>query len=131
MRGDPASPVVWFSIALRDLEKAKRDFASGDIPYALVNLQQAAEKALKGKLLSVGWGLRKVHDCAALAHELSQRGCDVTWFAEAGAVLRDEYFAERYPGWSDPPPSNEELVELIEAVDRLFAELGVTSHPGR
>jgi hypothetical protein len=38
--------------------------------------------------------------CAALANELTARGTDLAWFVETAAILRDEYFAERYPGWS-------------------------------
>lgn len=98
-------------IARRDLEKAGRDLATGDVPYAVVNLQQAAEKALKAALISRGWTLAKIHDCAALANELTARGEDVSWFVGTAAVLRDEYFAERYPGWSGQSGSTRAEVE--------------------
>ncbi|MEN9841761.1 MAG: hypothetical protein RL376_1561 [Verrucomicrobiota bacterium] len=122
----PATPDVsaWSKIAYRDLDKAKRDLASGDIPYAVVNLQQAAEKALKAALLSRGWTLAKIHDCAALANELTARGQDVTWFVETGAILRDEYFAERYPGWSGVTGASQaEAVSYLSAVHRLLHQI--------
>jgi HEPN domain-containing protein len=128
----PATPDVssWWSIARRDLDKARRDLAGDDIPYAVVNLQQAAEKALKASLLSRGWPLAKIHDCAALAHELTSRGVDVAWFAETGAILRDEYFSERYPGWSgEAGATRAEAEAYLENVSKLFDQLAPSPEP--
>lgn len=122
----PATPDVseWWHIARRDLDKARRDLSAGDVPYAVVNLQQAAEKALKATLISRGWTLAKIHDCAALANELTARGQDVSWFVGTGAVLRDEYFAERYPGWSGQSgATREEAESYLAEVTKLFAQL--------
>jgi HEPN domain-containing protein len=121
-----ATPDVseWWSIARRDLDKARRDLALGDVPYSVVNLQQAAEKALKAALLSRGWTLAKIHDCAALANALTERGEDVSWFTVTAAILRDEYFAERYPGCSgETGATQDEAKQYLTEVTRLFEQL--------
>ena len=47
-----------------------------------------------------------------------------TWFVETAAILRDEYFAERYPSWSGQvSPSRAEAEQYCEAVARVFAQL--------
>jgi HEPN domain-containing protein len=115
---------AWWTIARRDLDKARRDLAAGDLPYAVVNLQQASEKALKATLISRGWTLAKIHDCAALANELTSRGLDVSWFVVTAALLRDEYFAERYPGWSgETGATREEAEQYLVEVTKLFEQL--------
>lgn len=48
MKGDPSDPKNWHFIARRDIEKAIRDLAQGDLSYALIAFQQAAEKGCKG-----------------------------------------------------------------------------------
>jgi HEPN domain-containing protein len=124
MRATPTEPSAWLVIARRDLAKARKDILTDDIPYAVVNLQQATEKVLKAALLRTGWSLAKIHDCAALANELTARGEDLTWFVETAAIPRDEYFAERYPGWSGQiSPSRAEAEQYCEAVARVFAQL--------
>jgi len=66
MKGDPGRPENWYQLARRDLDKACRDLAQGDLPYAAIGFQQAAEKACKGWLIAHGWRLVKTHDQAAL-----------------------------------------------------------------
>ncbi len=125
----PATPdaAPWWTLARRDLDKAYRDIQTNDIPYAVVNLQQAAEKALKAALITRGWKLTKIHDCAALTNELTSRGEDVSWFVETAAILRDEYFAERYPGWSgESSPSRQEAEQYHAEVVKLLAQIAPT-----
>ncbi|MBI4468452.1 MAG: HEPN domain-containing protein [Acidobacteria bacterium] len=126
MRGDPGIPSNWYLIARRDLEKARRDLTQGDVPYALILLQQAAEKACKGWLLSRGWNLVKVHDLVFLLGEMNAHGLNVDWFAMTAAVLSKEYFAERYVSWdSEPTPHETEARTLLHDVERLFEALDV------
>jgi HEPN domain-containing protein len=124
MPGNQTEPTAWLQIARRDLAKARKEILSDDIPNAVVNLQQATEKVLKAALLRSGWPLAKIHDCAALANELTARGTDLAWFVETAAILRDEYFAERYPGWSgEAGATRPEVEQYFEAVTRLFDQL--------
>jgi len=73
MKGDPSDASNWFSLARRDLQKARKDLANDEAPYAVIQLQQAAEKACKGWLIARGWNLIKTHDLVFLLHELGSR----------------------------------------------------------
>jgi HEPN domain-containing protein len=126
MKGDPDVSGNWLALARRDLEKGRRDLSQGDVPYALIQLQQAAEKACKGWLIARGWRLVKTHDVVFLLDEMKARGLDISWFAPAGALLSKEFFEERYVSWdAEPTPSAEEAQGLLAGVDRLFGALGV------
>ena len=123
MRGDATSPVNWLAFARRDLAKAKADLLAGDVPYALTWMQQASEKALKGWLIGRGWELVKTHDVASLAQAAIQRGADLGWFLGTASAITEEYFAERYPGDFDPPPTGDEIRKFMADVETLFAQL--------
>jgi HEPN domain-containing protein len=126
MKGDPARPENWYQLARRDLEKACRDLAQGDLPYAAIGFQQAAEKACKGWLIAHGWRLVKTHDLVFLTGEIRQRGQEIGWFDKSAALLSKEFFEERYVSWdAEPTPSAEELKIVQTEVERLFAILGV------
>jgi HEPN domain-containing protein len=126
MKGDPGQPENWYQLARRDLDKAGRDLAQGDLSYAAITFQQAAEKACKGWLVAHGWRLVKTHDLVFLVGEIRQRGQEIGWFEKSAALLSKEFFEERYVSWdAEPTPSAEELTSLKEDVERLFAILGV------
>ncbi len=126
MHGDPADPQNWFTVAKRDLAKAEKDLTGGDPGYALINLEQAAEKACKGWLIGKGWKLVKTHDLVFLLEEIEGHGIDLDWFAASAALLADQYFEERYVSWTvSPTPGEAELQSLVAEARRLFAELGI------
>ncbi|MEK7674591.1 MAG: HEPN domain-containing protein [Verrucomicrobiota bacterium] len=129
MRGDAQNPADWLAYARRDLAKAKSDLDAGEVPYALTWLQQAAEKALKSWLIARGWNLVKTHDVASLARAAIQRGADVSWFLPTASAVTEEYFAERYPGDFDPPPTHEEARRFLADVQTLFAQLHPNTGP--
>jgi len=54
MRGRPYNPADWYAFARRDFEKAKKDLLAGVSLYAVLLLQQAVEKLLKGKFVVLG-----------------------------------------------------------------------------
>jgi HEPN domain-containing protein len=56
---DARNPEEWFDLAARDLTRAHRRWAEGDYEDCLFHLQQCAEKAIKGKLVQLGWRLQK------------------------------------------------------------------------
>ena len=126
MKGDPGRPENWYQIARRDLDKAGRDLAQGDLPYAAIAFQQAAEKACKGWLIGHGWRLVKTHDLVFLIGEIRQHGQEIGWFDKSAALLSKQFFEERYVSWdAEPTLSAEELRTIQAEVERLFAILGV------
>ena len=123
MRGNPNDAQAWLAFAHRDLTWAKRDVAEHEHLRAAVSLQQAAEKCLKAKLVAMSWELERIHVLSQLLGRLQERGVDLRWFADTAEKLSYEYFAERYPGDFDPPPTEAEVRAYLVDVTRLFAEL--------
>jgi HEPN domain-containing protein len=120
MRGRPDNPTDWYAFAKRDLEKAKKDLAAGESLYAVLLLQQASEKLLKGKLVDLGENPEKTHNLPYLITRIGAHGNDLEWFRKTAEFLSYEYLAERYPGDFDPPPTDSEASEALADVMRLF-----------
>ena len=129
MRGDPGNPNDWFRYAARDLERARRLQPAQDPEGALFHLQQAAEKALKGKLVEKGWKLQKTHDLAQLIEAACRYGLDFEWFRSDAELLTLEYIADRYPGSTEPIPCREEVERLEISVTKLLRQLDVSLKP--
>jgi HEPN domain-containing protein len=123
MLTDPKNPQHWFDFAEKDLLRAHRRFVEPDFIDCLFHLQQCAEKAMKGRLVSAGWALQKTHDLGALSASLFAHGIDCSWFEETADVLATEYIADRYPGFNDEPPDAAELRGFVQDTRRLFEEL--------
>ena len=123
MRGDPNDAHAWLAFARRDLTWARRDLAQHEHLRAAVTLQQAAEKCLKAKLLVLGWELERVHVLNQLLARVTERGVDLQWFTATAEKLSYEYFAERYPGDFDPPPTEGEAQGFLTEVEELFGQL--------
>ena len=103
MKGDPSRPENWYQLARRDFDKARRDLALGDLPYAAILLQQATEKACKGWLIARGWKSIKTHDLVFLLDEIRSRGLDLSWFAPSAALLpRNSSRNATFPGMPNP-----------------------------
>jgi HEPN domain-containing protein len=92
MKGDPLNPADWLRIASLDYERVLRAMDDRDTGAAVLWLEQAAEKALKGWLIGTGWALVRTHDLERLANECCVRGCDLTSFLPAGRRLKSLYF---------------------------------------
>ena len=103
MKGDPGLPENWYELARRDLDKARRDLAQGDLPYAAMLFQQAGEKACKGWLIAHGWKLIKTHDLVFLLDEIHARGLDLRWFAPLPLCFpRNSLKNDTFPGMPSP-----------------------------
>lgn len=64
---DSTLPADWFAQGDLDIQAAEILLAQGGpLPIIAFHLQQAAEKYLKGFLLSTGWFLRRIHDLEVL-----------------------------------------------------------------
>jgi HEPN domain-containing protein len=123
MRGNPENPAVWYAFGRRDLDKARKDLLAGESLYAVLLLQQAAEKLLKGKMVEVGENPEKTHNLPYLLTRLAGSGMDLEWFRETAEFLSYEYLAERYPGDFDPPPTDEEAATAADWVTKLFDQI--------
>lgn len=123
MRTDAKNPEHWFDFAEEDLLRAHRRFNEPDFRDCLFHLQQCVEKAMKGKLVALGWALQKTHDLAVLSLALQSYHVDCAWFEETADVLATEYIAERYPGFDDAPPEADELRGFIKDTIKLFESL--------
>ncbi len=129
MRGSETNPDDWFAIARKDLERAGARLREGDLEDCTFRLQQAAEKAMKGALIQRGWNLARVHMCTALIDKLADFGVDVEWFRPTAEMCEIEYFATRYPGGWDEPPTASEVNRLVEETRKLFAQLVPSTPP--
>lgn len=123
MRGNPENPADWYAFGRRDLEKARKDLLAGESLYAVLLLQQAAEKLLKGKMVEVGENPEKTHNLPYLLTRLAGSGMDLEWFRETAEFLSYEYLAERYPGDFDPPPTDAEAANAADWVTKLFDQI--------
>lgn len=130
MRNDPRDPESWYDYGEQDLLRAHKRFAEGDYMDCAHHLQQCAEKAMKGRLIRLGWPLQKTHNLAALLKELHSRGLDLGWFSDAADVLTTEYIADRYPGFDDQPPDAAELRAFVQDTRRLFEQLSSRHYAG-
>lgn len=130
MRNDPHDPEAWFDFAEEDLARAYKRFTEGDSMDCAHHLQQCAEKAMKGRLIGLGWSLQKTHNLAYLVKDLRARGLDCSWYSDAADVLTTEYIADRYPGFDDAPPSTEELRAFVANTAKLFENLSGRKYNG-
>ena len=123
MRGNPEDPADWYAFGRRDLDKARKDLLAGESLYAVLLLQQAAEKLLKGKMVEVGENPEKTHNLPYLLTRIRTHGIDLEWFRETAEFLSYEYLAERYPGDFDPPPTDAEAANAADWVTKLFDQI--------
>ena len=69
-REESRYPEDWFRIGDKELKRAQNLLELGDIQGSGFNIQQAAEKYLKGYLLSHGWELSRIHNLETLINEV-------------------------------------------------------------
>jgi HEPN domain-containing protein len=129
MPANPRDPQVWFDFAAKDLERAHKRLAEGDAGDCLFHLQQTAEKACEGKLIELGWNLRKTHDLTELIQELEERSFDLDYYCETASVLSSGYIADRYPSFSDDPVELDSLREHLKLTQRLFETVSGRNGP--
>jgi HEPN domain-containing protein len=123
MPSDPRDPESWYNFAEKDLARGVARFNDGDFEDSVFRLQQAAEKAMKGKLIGLGWSLEKTHNLLKLSNELDDLNIDVSWFEESADLPTTGYIVERYPGFSQFGPDPESLKKAIPEVTKLFEQL--------
>lgn len=88
----------WFAKADQDLDQAEF-LLKNDRPldYVAYFIQQAAEKYLKGFLISNGWELEKIHNLDKLLRECSKFDKAFLKFIAPFRKISRFYFESRYP----------------------------------
>lgn len=131
--GDPPPPELdpreWFAQGWRrrELVRVAAD-REGFTPEAVELLQGAAERWLKGYLLSQGWRLIKTHNLDTLIDAAAQFDVSFRQFTDWAERLTEDFFAAHYPGAGEESfPDFEELRqqtdELILLIRKLLPEL--------
>lgn len=94
------TPKAWFRFAEGDLTVAQREMQSELPVYHTICFlcQSAAEKYLKGYLISLGWKLEKTHDVVELLGYCASYDERLGILVTEGAILNEYIIASRYPG---------------------------------
>jgi HEPN domain-containing protein len=102
-------------VATRELEYAQPAFHT-----VCFLCQTAAEKFLKGYLITQGWRLQRTHDIVALLQMCTEYSPDWSTLITEGAILNEYITAGRYP--SDivfERIGRPEALEALRAVERI------------
>lgn len=88
----------WFIKGEHDLKSAELIFKKKKYyDTAVILLEQAVEKYLKGYLIHKGWKLKKVHDLSELIKESTKYNKDFEKYIDLSLELTEYYFEEKYP----------------------------------
>jgi HEPN domain-containing protein len=91
-------PADWYAQGDLDLQAAEILLtANGPLPAVAFHIQQAAEKYLKGFLISTGWPLRRTHDLELLVQEAIARDPGFSPFLAPCQRITEYYIETRYP----------------------------------
>jgi len=105
----------WFNLAKNDLEAAKWNAEGKFYAQACFLSQQAAEKALKAYLYSIGKRKIITHSTFTLARECAQENNTFNSILSICAELDKHYIPSRYPnGLPDSTPSEVYLKQDAE-----------------
>lgn len=111
----------WFDKGARDLKRVGILLAADDEEGAGFHLQQAAEKYLKGYLLTREWRLERTHDLLYLVDEALTHDERFQEFREACRLVTQYYVEQRYPFPSSPTPPRETLEGAIACITEMVA----------
>jgi HEPN domain-containing protein len=119
---------AWLSVASHDARAAEICLAAIDpvVDVAAYHCQQAAEKLIKGVLVSAGQTFRKTHDLDELADQAALIFPEFRASLDAVRTFTDWASVYRYPSLDDlaaPLPSSAELLQAIQAIRALQAEI--------
>ena len=121
--GSVSDSSAWFALAQINVEQAQIALDAGRDEWSLEQMQQAAEKAMKGALVRAGIKPKRVHDLSELAEDLEKLGENIAWFLPTADALVIEYTASRYPGFADPIPDLADVTRMFEETKQLLVQL--------
>lgn len=96
---DESNPADWFAFAAERLLAA--DVLSrhdGTSASSVEALQEAAERYLKGFLITKGWTLKRTHDLKVLVKDAAAFVPEFIGFLDLAERLTAEFFEQHYPG---------------------------------
>lgn len=112
----------WFDFGQNDFECGKFLVEQERfLEQAMERFQQAAEKYLKGFLMSRGWHLEKTHAVRVLVDEAVKYDNRFGRFAEVARTLSQRYVEQRYPGMPAREVSLDEAQRCRAEVADLIA----------
>jgi HEPN domain-containing protein len=120
------TPHQWLCYAEGDLLVAEHEMQRLSAVYHTVCFlcQSAAEKFLKGFLISRGWSLEKTHDIVELLAWCADYDAELAGMVAEGALLNEYIVAGRYPGDIASEQIGEaEAKEALEATQRIRAQV--------
>jgi HEPN domain-containing protein len=134
MTNRPSQPEAWFAKADHDLLAIEQLMAAPTVVWDIVafHAQQAAEKYLKGYLVSRGGHVPRIHDLATLLTRCCSHDETLGTFASACERLSRLGWLSRYP---DPPeePSEADIragVDTSREIRRAIRQRTGPRHPG-
>lgn len=116
----------WLHYAEGDLSVAEHEMQRPSPVYHTVCFlcQSAAEKFLKGFLLSRGWSLERTHDLVELLGWCADYDTELAGMIAEGALLNEYIVAGRYPGdIATEQIGAAEAREALEAAQRIRAQV--------
>jgi HEPN domain-containing protein len=118
----------WLGYAEGDLLVAEREMQTPSPVYHTVCFlcQSAAEKFLKGFLISRGWSLEKTHDVVELLGWCVDYDAELAGLIAEGSLLNEYIVAGRYPG-----DIAAERIGAAEAKEALEAAQTIRTHVRR
>ena len=114
----------WFLRGEHDLQSAKLLLQQGGATDTIAILaQQAAEKYLKGYLLTQGWKLQKTHDLEVLVSEAITHDKAFEQFLDFARVVSAYYLENRYPPGPPVGYPREEIAHVLEQTEKFTAKI--------
>jgi HEPN domain-containing protein len=123
------TPAAWLRFAEENLSVAQREMVHALPAFRTVCFlcQSAAEKYLKGYLISQGWTLEKTHDIVVLLGLCANYHQEFSQLLEAGAIINEYIVAGRYPGDLTleiiDRPEAEEALEIVAQIRNVVLSL--------
>jgi len=114
----------WLARGSNDMQTARLAFQAGAPTDTIaVLLQQAAEKCLKGYLLSQGWHLKKTHDLRELVDKAREYDASFSDYLDMARRWTAYYVEDRYPPGPPADYPREEIADVMEQTEKLIAKI--------
>ncbi|MBI4294701.1 MAG: HEPN domain-containing protein [Chloroflexi bacterium] len=114
----------WLARGANDVQTARLAFRAGAPTGTIaVLLQQAAEKCLKGYLLSRGWRLKKTHDLRELVDRAIDYDATFNDYLDMARRLTAYYLEDRYPPGPPMDYPSEEIDDMLGQTEKLIARI--------
>jgi HEPN domain-containing protein len=116
----PEIPREWFALAEQNVRMARLALEQDvGCEAAAFQIHEAAEKALKGYLITAGWELSKTHVLPSLVGEARRR--EPRFGAYVGLCGRiDGFLLVRYPPFPEAPATSSEMLADLAEVEALI-----------